>query len=111
MANKKDVDEVKTEKTEKTEKVEEDVTVKKPEFTQVIFVGNSIKGFFKKNTIYKNGIPADEVKRTAERFNISESLIKALIVPIEDCNKAIEEVNTPDSRLYLLNEEIQNKTK
>ena len=96
-------EEVKTENVVKPEKPAE-----KPEFTQQIYLGPSIKGYIKKNEIRTNGFSDSEINRITGNFPVSDKLFRKLIVPIEELGKAMLELREPDSYLALIYEEFNN---
>ena len=118
MANKKDaVSEVKTEEkvVEKTEAAVDAKPAKTPapvkpaKLTQTIYIGPTIKGYIKRNTIYRNGLPAAEVERIADRVGVNPKYLKALIVPIEELSVAMDKLAT-QSNLSLFYDEIKKAT-
>ncbi|MBO4394757.1 MAG: hypothetical protein J5819_00225 [Eubacterium sp.] len=99
-------EEVRTEEVKNV--VEPKKPAEKPEFTQQIYIGPSIKGYIKANEIRTNGFSDSEINRITSNFSKSDKLFRKLIVPIEELGKAMLELRKPDSYLALIYEEFNN---
>ena len=101
-------EEVKSEEVKTGNVVEPEKPAEKPEFTQQIYIGPSIKGYIKANEIRTNGFSDSEINRITSNFPKSDKLFRKLIVPIEELGKAMLELRKPDSYLALIYEEFNN---
>lgn len=79
---------------------------KKPELSQVMYIGPGIKGVIQKNTIYRNGMPDEVSAQVAKKAGVSPATAKEFFVPVEQLAKAKADLENASSKLGILYREM-----
>lgn len=75
-----------------------------PETCPVIYIGPTIPGVAKENTVYSNGMP-EALAAKAEEV----PAVKALIIPVEKLAVASAELKNPGSAMSVVYNKAKNK--
>lgn len=79
---------------------------KKQPAPQAVYVGPTIPGVVKANTIFRNGLPAALSQRMEQ-----DGAVKSLVIPLEDWPRVRQELAAGRGALYRLYQLVQATTK